>query len=97
MFLSSSKEDIDYINWQGYCLKEALLKTDANGPRYMTTGLAIDQRCNLEDGIELYSVIDGKTQHVGKLPLVGWSYGLNCYLTLASVRSDFAGSATAYK
>jgi aminomethyltransferase len=76
--------------------KTALLQEKENGPRFKTIGLAIDQESIPEDGIELYSVIDGDTRQVGTLPSVAWSYGLNCWVTLASINAEYSGAGTAY-
>jgi len=76
--------------------KTALLKEKEDGPRFKTVGLAIDQRCDLEDGIEVYSDTDGETRQVGTLPSVAWSSLNNCYLSLASIRSEFSGGEQAY-
>jgi aminomethyltransferase len=84
------KRDNDFIG------KAALLNEKEHDPRYRTIGLAIDQKCEIEDGAALYSVIDGETRQVGTLPSVAWSHGLNCCVTLASIQSDYSGGNTEY-
>lgn len=69
--------------------KTALLKEKENGPRFKAMGLTIDQECDVEDGMKLYTVIDGKVLQAGTCPSVAWSYGLNCWLGIASIQSDF--------
>jgi len=76
--------------------KIALLKEKENGPRFKTIGLTLDstigQEWDVEEGMKVYTVIDGKALNVGTLPTVAWSYGLNCWLGLASIQSDFLGN-----
>jgi len=69
--------------------KSALLKEKENGPRFKTMGLTIDQECDVADGMKLYTVIDGKVLQAGTCPSVAWSYGLNCWLGIASIQTDF--------
>ncbi len=76
--------------------KAALLKEKEAGTRFKTVGLAIDQRCELEDGIEVYTDTDGETRQVGILPSVAWSSLNNCYLSLASIKSEYSGGEQAY-
>lgn len=76
--------------------KASLLKEKENGPRFKTIGLAIDEKCEPADGTEVFSIIDGKTHQVGTLPSVAWSHGLHCWLTLASIQSDYLGNEMKY-
>ena len=76
--------------------KAALLKEKERGPRFKTTGLTIDQECDLAEGMELYTVIDGKVLQAGTCPSVAWSYGLNRWLGIASIHSDFFRSDITY-
>lgn len=69
--------------------KAALLKEKKRGPRFKTIGVTIDQECDLAEGMELYTVIDGKVLQAGTCPSVAWSYGLNRWLGIASIQSDF--------
>jgi aminomethyltransferase len=87
---------VDLSREDNFIGKAALLKEKENGPRFKTIGLAIDKRCELEDGTELYSVIDGETWQTGTLPSVAWSYELNCCLSLASIRSEFSSPGIEY-
>lgn len=87
---------VDLARDDDFVGKTALLKERENGPRFKTIGLTIDKRCDPEDGINLYSTIDGKTHQVGTLPSVAWSYGLKCHISLASIKSDFASDNVEY-
>ena len=53
------------------------------------SGITIDQECDLAEGMKLYTVIDGKVLQAGTWPSVAWSYGLKCWLGIASIQSDF--------
>jgi aminomethyltransferase len=77
---------VDLNRTDDFIGKAALLKEKENGQRYKTIGLTIGKRCEIEDGATLYSVIDGVPRQVGTLPSVAWSYELDCYVTLASIR-----------
>ena len=72
--------------------KTALLKEKEDGPRFKTIGVTIEQKCDPDEAI-VYSVVDGKRQKVGTLTSVAWSYQLNCYVALASVRTLVRGSS----
>jgi aminomethyltransferase len=76
--------------------KAALLKEKERGPRFKTTGVAIDQECDVADGMKVYTVIDGKVLQAGTCPSVAWSYGLNRWLGIASIQSDFFRSDLSY-
>ncbi|MBW1865098.1 MAG: aminomethyltransferase family protein [Deltaproteobacteria bacterium] len=69
--------------------KTALLKEREMGPRFKTTGLTINQECDFEDGMKIYTVMDDKVLQVGTLPSVAWSYGLKCWIGIASIQSFF--------
>ena len=69
--------------------KNALLKERDEGQRFHIMGFTVDQECDLEEGVELYALVDGVTKSVGTCPSVAWSYGLSCWVGLASVQSDF--------
>ena len=68
--------------------KNALLKERDVGQRFHIMGFTLDQECDLEEGIELLALVDGVTKSVGTCPSVAWSYGLSCWVGLASVQSD---------
>ncbi len=87
---------VDLNRTDDFIGKTALLKEKENGQRYKTIGLAIDKKCEIKDGAELYSTIDGETRLVGTLPSVAWSYMLDCCITLASVNADFVDSDLEY-
>jgi aminomethyltransferase len=76
--------------------KAALLKEKERGPRFKTIGVTIDQECDLAEGMELYTVIDGKVLQAGTCPSVAWSYGLKRWLGIASIQSDFFRSDLTY-
>jgi len=76
--------------------KAALLKEKERGPRFKTGGLTIDQECDISDGMKIYTVIDGKVLQAGTCTSVAWSYGLNRWLGIASIQSDFFRSDLAY-
>jgi glycine cleavage system aminomethyltransferase T len=87
-FLARSKEDVDYIDWNDYCLP-------------MTYGDAASEyqagrsTCALFDASP-YTVIDGKVLLAGTCPSVAWSYGLNCWLGIASIQSEFFSNDLKY-
>jgi aminomethyltransferase len=76
--------------------KDALLKEKEKGPRFKTIGLAIDRKCDPEDGIALYATIEGRVRQVGTLPCVAWSHELNCGLSLASIKAAFTNRDLEY-
>jgi len=76
--------------------KAALLKEKERGPRFKTIGVTIDQECDVAEGMKLYTVIGGKVQQAGTCPSVAWSYGLNRWLGIASIRSEFFRSDLAF-
>jgi aminomethyltransferase len=76
--------------------KAALLKEKERGPRFQTIGLTIDQECDVAEGMKLYTVIDGKVLQAGTCPSVAWSYGLNRWLGIASIQSNFFRSDLTY-
>jgi aminomethyltransferase len=69
--------------------KAALLREKEMGPRFKTTGITIDQECDVAEGMKVYTVIAGKVLQAGTCPSVAWSYGLKCWLGIASIQSDF--------
>lgn len=71
--------------------KNALLKERDEGQRFHIMGFTLDQECDLEEGIELLALVDGVTKNVGTCPSMAWSYGLSCWVGLASVQSEFYG------
>ncbi len=76
-------QDGDFIG------KNALLKERDEGQRFHIMGFTIDQECDLEDGSDLHAAIDGHAKKVGTCPSVAWSYGLSCWVGLASVQFDY--------
>jgi len=76
--------------------KAALLKEKEKGPRFKTIGITIDQECDVAEGMKVYTVIDGKVLQAGTCPSVAWSYGLKCWLGIASIQSDYFRSDIAY-
>jgi len=65
--------------------KSALLRERETGPRFKIMGFTIDQECSLEDWMALYASVDGEARQVGTCPSVAWSYGLKCWLIIASI------------
>jgi len=76
--------------------KAALLKEKERGPRFKAIGLTIDQECDVAEGMNVYTVIDGKVLQAGICPSVAWSYGLKCWLGIASIQSNLFRSHLAY-
>jgi aminomethyltransferase len=76
--------------------KDALINERNNGPRFKMKGFIIDDECELEDGAELFTEIDGEEHQVGTLPSVSWSYNAGHWLGLSSLKIDYANLAEAY-
>jgi len=80
--------------------KTALLKEREQGPRFKTIGLTLDTAMGLgsdvQDGIDVFAVIHGDVLNIGTIPSVAWSYGLRCWLGLASVKSGLYSSNLEY-
>jgi len=87
---------VDLDRKEDFIGKAAMLKEKENGPRFKTIGLTIDQECDIQEGIELYAVIDGKVLQVGTLPSVAWSYGMNRWLGIASIKSNLLKNDLTY-
>ncbi|MDA9761832.1 aminomethyltransferase family protein [Desulfobacterales bacterium] len=81
---------VDLDRKEDFIGKTALLKEREQGPRFKTIGLTLDTTIGLEsdveDGMDIFAVINGEILDVGTIPCVAWSYGLKCWLGLASVR-----------
>jgi aminomethyltransferase len=84
---------VDLDRSEDFIGKAALIEEKKNGPRYKTMGLtfelSMDQEDDAEDGMKIYSVIEGKVLNVGTLPTIAWSYELKCWLGIASIQSDY--------
>ena len=91
---------VDLDRKEDFIGKTALLKEKENGPRFKTIGLTFDlsadQECDVEDGMKIYTVVDGKVQQAGIFPSVAWSAELNCWLGIASIKSDFSSGNLKY-
>jgi len=91
---------VDLDRKEDFIGKAALLREKETGPRFKTMGLTLDikigQECDLEDGMKLFTVMDGNVLQAGTLPSVAWSYGLNCWLGIASIQSDLIGNDLKY-
>jgi len=60
-------------------------------PRFKTTEVSIDSESDIQDGVKLYSDMNGKDVNIGTIPSVAWSCGSNCWLGIASIRSNCFG------
>jgi aminomethyltransferase len=91
---------VDLDRKEDFIGKAALLKEKENGPRFKTIGLSFDlnadQECDVEDGMKIYTIVDGKVQQAGIFPSVAWSSELNCWLGIASIKSDFSSDNLKY-
>lgn len=91
---------VDLDRKEDFIGKTALLKEREQGPRFKTIGLTLDTAFGLEsdveDGIDVFAAIDGNALKVGTIPCVAWSYGLKCWLGLASVQADVYRADLAY-
>jgi len=83
---------VDLDRKEDFIGKVALLEERESGPRFKTIGLTLDaaigQECDVEDGIRVFAVADGKDLNVGAIPSMAWSYGLKCWLGIASIKSE---------
>ena len=87
---------VDLDRAEDFIGKAALLEERATGPRFKTTGVAIDQECDAAEGMKLYTIIDGKVQQAGTIPSVVWSFGLKRWLGIASIQSVHYSSDLSY-
>jgi aminomethyltransferase len=91
---------VDLDRKEDFIGKTALLKEREQGPRFKTIGLtlgtAIGLDCDVEDGIDIFAVIQGSVLNVGTIPSVAWSYGLKCWLGLAFVKSGLCNTNLEY-
>jgi len=55
----------------------------------LTFDLSMDKEDDAEDGMEIYTIIEGKVLNVGTFPTIAWSYELKCWLGIASIQSAF--------
>ena len=69
--------------------KDALLKERDAGQRFHIMGFTVDQEYGLEEEVELHALVEGVAKKVGTCPSMAWSYGLSCWLGLASVQTEF--------
>ena len=70
--------------------KAALIAERANGSRFTLRGFEIDAECDLEDGAELFASINGEDVQVGTLPSVSWSFDVERWIGLSSLKSAYA-------
>ncbi len=76
--------------------KSALLEERAHGSRFTLKGFEIEDECDLEDGAEMFAVIDGVPVQIGTLPSVSWSFSANRWIGLASLQTAHAEAASGY-
>ena len=76
------------------------MKEKETGPRFKTIGLTFDlnadQEYDVEDGLIIYTSIEGNVQQAGVFPAVEWSFELNCWMGIASIKSDFSSNNLKY-
>jgi len=91
---------VDLDRKEDFIGKTALLKERKQGPRFKTIGLTLDTAIGLDsdvqDGIDVFAVIHGDVLNIGTIPSVAWSYGLRCWLGLASVKSGLDNANLEY-
>jgi len=80
---------VDYNREDDFVGKKALLKEKKYGPRFNTVGFTMEHKQKPVDGTKLYTTIDGTAVEAGSFPVIAWSYELNCWLGLASVKADY--------
>lgn len=85
--------NVDLDREEGFLGKAALLEERAKGSRFTMRGFAIDARCELTDGAELFATIEGETVQVGTLPSVSWSHTAKGWIGLSSLKTAHAGLA----
>ena len=88
--------NVDLDREDDFVGKAALIKERAEGSRYAMTGFEIEDKCDLADGADLFSSINGKDVNVGTLPSVSWSYGLGRWIGLASLKTAHADLAEGF-
>lgn len=76
--------------------KNALLRERDEGQRFHIMGFTVGQECDLEEGMELLALVDGTTKNVGTCSSMAWSYGLSCWVGLASVQSEIFNKDLVY-
>jgi len=91
---------VDLDRKEDFIGKTALIKERERGPRFKTIGLTLDTAAGLDsdvqDGLDVFAVIHGDVLNIGTIPSVAWSYGLKCWLGLASVKSGLYSSNLEY-
>jgi len=83
---------VDLSSDQDFIGKQALKKEKKTGLRYKSIGMvldtAFDLTCKVEDGIDVFAIEQEKEIRVGNIPSVAWSYELECWLGIASLKSN---------
>jgi len=91
---------VDLDRKEDFIGKTALLKEKEKGPRFKSIGLFLDgslgRECDVQDGIEVLTIVDGKVLSAGTIPSVAWSYELDCWLGIASIKLEFFNDNLGY-
>ncbi|MFT5452144.1 MAG: glycine cleavage system aminomethyltransferase T [Enterobacterales bacterium] len=82
--------NVDLERSDDFIGKAALKLEKEKGSRFKMKGFEIDAECELEDGAELFSTIDGEDVKIGTLPSVSWSYNADGWIGLSSLKTAYA-------
>ena len=88
--------DLDRDDFVG---RDALLREQAEGSRFVMRGFEIDSQCDLLDGTELFVSSDGGdggVVQVGTLPSVSWSHDAGRWIGLSSLRTQHAAASDCF-
>lgn len=55
--------------------RDALIDQNAGGQRFVLRQFEISQRCDVEDGLAVYAMVNGGQQEVGSVNCSAWSWG----------------------
>ena len=67
--------------------KAALIRQKADGPRFVMKGVRLDDPAEIEEGADLFTLIDGERIKVGTIPSLIWHVQDECWLGFASLQA----------
>ena len=69
--------------------KSALIKQKEEGPRFVMKGIRHRDTAPIEEGCDLFSIIDGTQTKVGTIPSLIWHVQEECWMGFASIKASF--------
>jgi aminomethyltransferase len=76
--------------------RDALIDQNAGGQRFVLRQFEISQRCDVEDGLAVYAMVNGGQQEVGSVNCSAWSWGLGSLIGNLSLYQQHSDCAEAW-